>query len=259
MKKAAIVTLYGNYNYGNKFQNYAVQEILKAYGYEVDTLVFSLSRFKDIGRAIKRGMKYIAGNKEMRRFYSLKKFSKEMLNVKVVFAKNGKAPNNIKKQYDFFCVGSDQVWNPEIRVKERNIFFLAFAEKNQRICVSPSIGVKVIESIYESMYREGLLGFEYLCCREAEGVTEIERISGKECVHLIDPTMALEPDIWRCFAAKRNAMISKKYILCFFLGDFNINLKERIQKYAEKNSLQLVIASDINSAFYSSDPREMLS
>ena len=29
MKKACIITLYGNSNYGNKLQNYAVQEILK--------------------------------------------------------------------------------------------------------------------------------------------------------------------------------------------------------------------------------------
>ena len=32
MKKAGIVTLFGNYNYGNKFQNYAVQEILREKG-----------------------------------------------------------------------------------------------------------------------------------------------------------------------------------------------------------------------------------
>ena len=35
-KTAAIISLYGNSNYGNKLQNYAVQEVLKAEG--VDTI-----------------------------------------------------------------------------------------------------------------------------------------------------------------------------------------------------------------------------
>lgn len=33
-KKAAIISLYGNSNYGNKLQNYAVQEILRREGIE---------------------------------------------------------------------------------------------------------------------------------------------------------------------------------------------------------------------------------
>ena len=39
MKKAAIVSLYGNNNYGNKLQNYAVQEVIKRYGYEVENII----------------------------------------------------------------------------------------------------------------------------------------------------------------------------------------------------------------------------
>ena len=37
MKKAGIVTLFGEYNFGNRLQNYAVQEVLKRYGLEVET------------------------------------------------------------------------------------------------------------------------------------------------------------------------------------------------------------------------------
>ena len=39
MKKAAIISLYGNENYGNKLQNYAVQEILKQQNLEVDNII----------------------------------------------------------------------------------------------------------------------------------------------------------------------------------------------------------------------------
>lgn len=256
MKKVAIVTLYGNYNYGNKFQNYAVQEILKSFGYEADTLVFSLNTFKDLGRIVKRGLRYCFGDKEMKRYRSLKRFSDEMLNVRYIYAKDGVVSSKLKKKYSFFFVGSDQVWNPEIRVKERDIFFLDFADVSQRICISPSLGVKSIEHKYESKYKNGLKGFNYLCCREKEGAAEIERLSGKECLHLIDPTMALEPEKWRSFATRK--MSNRNYILCFFLGDFNETLKEKILLYAREKNLELIIPSDPTSSFYTNDPREMV-
>ena len=40
MKKVLIITLYGNFNFGNKLQNYALQEKLKSLGFEVETLVY---------------------------------------------------------------------------------------------------------------------------------------------------------------------------------------------------------------------------
>ena len=39
MKKAAIISLYGNNNFGNKLQNYAVQEVLKKQGLEVENII----------------------------------------------------------------------------------------------------------------------------------------------------------------------------------------------------------------------------
>lgn len=38
MKKIGIITLSGNYNYGNRLQNYAMQEVYKILGFEVETI-----------------------------------------------------------------------------------------------------------------------------------------------------------------------------------------------------------------------------
>ena len=35
MKKAGIITLFGEYNFGNRLQNYAVQEVLKRFDLDV--------------------------------------------------------------------------------------------------------------------------------------------------------------------------------------------------------------------------------
>src|SRR5699024_7652075 len=39
MKKVGIITLNGYFNYGNRLQNYALQEILKDLGFEVETII----------------------------------------------------------------------------------------------------------------------------------------------------------------------------------------------------------------------------
>ena len=40
MKKALILTLFGEYNFGNRLQNYAVQEVLKRYELDVETVKY---------------------------------------------------------------------------------------------------------------------------------------------------------------------------------------------------------------------------
>src|SRR5699024_7229341 len=39
MKKIGILTLNGYFNYGNRLQNYALQEILKRLGFNVETII----------------------------------------------------------------------------------------------------------------------------------------------------------------------------------------------------------------------------
>src|SRR5690606_22872129 len=38
MKKVGILTLNGYFNYGNRLQNYALQEVLKSFNYDVNTI-----------------------------------------------------------------------------------------------------------------------------------------------------------------------------------------------------------------------------
>ncbi len=38
MKKAGIITIFGEYNYGNRLQNYAVQQVLRRQGLDAETI-----------------------------------------------------------------------------------------------------------------------------------------------------------------------------------------------------------------------------
>ena len=42
MKNVGIVTLFGEYNFGNRLQNYAVQQVLEKNGLNVETIKYTL-------------------------------------------------------------------------------------------------------------------------------------------------------------------------------------------------------------------------
>lgn len=256
MKKVGIVTLFGNYNYGNRLQNYAVQELVKNRGYKPITLVFETSLIKKWYRMFKARM--VSCKALSVRTRALDKFNKEKIDKKNVYAPKGKVFGSLKNKYTFFVVGSDQVWNPEIRRKERSIFFLEFAHEKQRICISPSIGVSSISEEYAGCYRRGLNGFSKLCCREEDGCKEIQRLSNKTCERLIDPTMALSSKKWREFAAEYPVKINHRFIICFFLGKMPENVKDIIEQYAKQKSLIIYNISNIDCEYYGADPRELV-
>ncbi len=254
MKKLAILTLYGYYNYGNKYQNYAVQETLKRYGYDVQTLVVYSDR-KQLIRPAFFFLKALSGDTAAKRYLKIYHFSKKYIPIRAIYKKDLQIPDAIADEYDFFAVGSDQVWNPSIRPKERQNFFLSFANREQRICISPSFGVSEIPEEFRSVYAEGLNGFEHLCSREEVGVKIIESLTGKKAEHLIDPTLALAKSEWKKLFLD-SKKLDEKYILLALLGKLSRDEESYINNIACKNGLSIinVFATD---SFYG--PDEVLS
>lgn len=256
-KKLGIITLYGNYNFGNRLQNYAVQQIFRNRGYEVETLVCEKSKVKYYARNIKKTWMYIKGDGVGIRYIQFKKFNRRKIPTRYFFTKNGLYPSSIANEYAFFSVGSDQVWNPELRKNERENFFLRFAQRDQRICVSPSIGVDSIEPKYWADYYNGLQGFPYLSCRESEGAAAISKLVNRPCTHLIDPTLAITSEDWR---EKFSEPIkeNKAYIVMFFLGDIAPVLDENIRKYAQEKRYTVLVPSMPKCKYYGMSPEQFV-
>lgn len=255
-KKLAIITLFGCSNYGNRLQNYAVQKIFEQQGLRVETLDFYPSRIRRLLQAVKMRCRWIAGAPEAKRYYAFCAFNRAHVPVRSVYAPNGQMPPKMKEQYDFFCVGSDQVWNPEIRQKQRDILFLRFAEERQRLCIAPSIGVSRIPEQYEEAFRQYFQGFPKLSCREDAGAAEIKRLSGKECVHLLDPTLVLKAEAWR--ALPKNGKEQGDYAVVFFLGSIPEGLDEKIQNFCERNRLARIEPSKKTDPSYAMPPDDFV-
>ena len=122
-----------------------------------------------------------------------------------------------RAEFDSLVVGSDQVWNPHFRELE-GFRFLEWAERHQRICVSPSFGVDRLPSEVVSEYAAGLEGFDRLSVREEAGAGLIEELVGLEAAVLIDPTLVLPAEEWKSVASSL-ARPERPYVLTYFLGD----------------------------------------
>ena len=164
----------------------------------------------------------------------------------------------LNNSYDYFIVGSDQIWNGYDDFR-----YLTFADQNKRIALAPSFGSSNIKDYYKSDIAKALKKFSVLSSREESGVALIKNLSGKEAMRLPDPTLFLSKEEWIQFSTK--GICKKNFILLHFLNkpsDLAINtineyLKERectvyciCNKYDEYKSLLRFEFIDINPYDY---------
>ena len=264
-KKAGIVTIYDpNPNYGNRLQNYAVQETLKKLGLEVETLSFEQSKinFKVL---IKYYLQKISGyklpgEKNFWKLYIPKVIKFENFNKKYI--KTVKI-NNLKeiREKDFFVVGSDQVWNPEwyedCKIK-KEMYLLTFADDSKKICFSPSFSVEKLPSKWEEWFKVNLNKFPRLSVREDTGAKIIENLTGRKAEVLIDPTLMLSKEEWKKLSAD-NKITEKDYILTYFLGGRDEKTDEDLKKYSKELDTKVYNLLDYSQPdIYTSDPCEFV-
>ena len=253
-----------NDNYGNRLQNYAVVNIFIKFGFKIETLVLNQRKghYKYIPRALKMILLPIR-EKKKDKFNVLK--LKRKKRFKEFNVKHGiiikKLPlwsaSALRKQYKFFSVGSDQIWNPNIGYGYMTEF-LSFAKQNQRIAFAPSFGTESIPKNKVEIYREGLNGFEYISVREQSGADLVYRLTQKKAEVLLDPTMMLTADEWRKIS-KPTSFAKGKYILKYFLGSENKKNIKRIETIAKANDCKVLeLLNKSYPELYCSDPSEFI-
>ncbi len=267
--KIGIITIEDMENYGNRLQNYAVQQILKSLGCESETLRRSSNSKKNI---IKKKVKNLCAtiyskniktnNKKLNLFLRIMKFQnftlKFICQSKYEILKNN-VPLNILQEYDYFISGSDQVWNPTFEFNSE-IEFLTFAKPGQRIALSPSFGVSELPSYCIDSYKQWINGIDYLSVRENAGANIIKNLIGKNAIVLLDPTFMLSKIEWLDIATKPKWINhNKKFILSYFLGAKSKETETWINNVAISKDLEIINLLDINNKdVYSIDPSEFI-
>lgn len=245
--KIGIVTFYGLYNYGNRLQNYAVQEILKKEGFDSETVVLVDNIIQRMGvHSLKLLLSRLHVSKYVR-YSNFWKFDRRY--IKTRFITKNKIPN-LYKDYCAFAAGSDQIWNPNLDM-HLDFYFLRFALENQRIAMVPSMAVDTMLENKVNSYKKYLNGFNKLAVREESAKDIIADLTGKSAEVLIDPTMALNRTEWkRIINCKK--VPSDKYWVLYYLGDCRYN--EQIKKKALENNAKLINLMNVDDDYYVSAP-----
>lgn len=266
MANVTIVTIQ-DYNYGNRLQNYAMEFILKKMGYNVYTLKLSnplLNLKMNFFHILKA---YIRRYTSLKRFYNFKKhkrFKKKNKKCFVEFNKlirysnftiNDKA---LCEFNDYYVAGSDQIWNP-IYHPNQYINMLGFSKnKNKNISVSASFGIESITNKQRLEFEKYIYNFKAISCREYEGGYLLEKEFGLCSEILIDPTLILTLNDWINIEKAPVGFKNKKYILLYFLGDFDKIDREKVYEFSKERKIEIVDLTDINKNSYKVGPSEFI-
>ena len=271
-----IITINDNDNYGNRLQNYAVYSLLSKYdnveniirinGSEIK--IRRINRFKlSAWKKIKGIGLFLLKNKKYK--YLKARKNKDRLNNFLLFNNNIVSGDTkidsdtdfsrLNEKYDIFFVGSDQVWNPNIFKNGMYINMLGFTTPDKKASLAPSIAVDSLNNEQEDEMKKYLRDFKYISCREKQGSELIKKVTGRESVTLIDPTLMIKREEWDSLCKKPVFHKDEgEYVLLYFLGEMTNEYWDIVNKIAKKWNLYIVNLLDFYSPYYTCGPSEFL-
>lgn len=255
MKKIAIYTLPGNFNYGNRLQNYALQQTLINLGFETETIeVISNRHIEKIQKIIRHLKRVITHPSTFPEYFAVREYGKdyhEMSKIKSPyllpfsskFIKTVKYEKNFLKEinnkYDFFITGSDQVWN--MTSTGSDIAFLQFAAPEKRISYAASFGKSNISKADQTFFRNKINGMRHISVREDAGKRIVENLTDKKAEIHLDPTMLLSKEEWQNMVneSKDRLLYEKPYILVYALRGITESMEYKLKELAKECNYEI--------------------
>lgn len=262
--KVGILTLYDNRNIGNRLQNYALQQVLLRYADEVIT-IRNKPALSSLADRLRRGsplaesmwLNTLLGEKRKARMLRFNQTYLHMSKGQYWFNRpcTSLHPEDV---CDLYCVGSDQVWNPNLG-RTSSFSYLSFAPQNRTFSYAASFGIEQIPKEHATAIREGLQHIRYLSVRETAGKKIIKMLTGRRNVEVLpDPTLLLTPEEWEKIARKPKRPLPQQYLLTYFLGDLSSEQRERVAQMAADNNWDVVALMGQDSPWQDIGPEEFL-
>ncbi len=222
MKKAGIVTFTYGDNFGQRFQNLAVQEILRLKGFEPVTFPQIPPKAYE-PNCREKGQNFVKDILKGRLFPKMQrhKLFNEFDCRYITYYERAISPSSPPDidMFDYFIAGSDQIWNPTYPEAANSTMFLTFAPCEKRIALAPSIAVSMIPVTMREEYSKYFEGFHQLSVREESGRNIINDLTGRNAEVLIDPTLYFDRDFWRQYAKPPKHKPNNPYVVSYILGD----------------------------------------
>ena len=264
--KVGIITqYYKSHNYGGLLQAYALTNVIKKLGYNVDQIAYDgrndncqsvlcdsvlqeqkkniKSRVKALGRWM---LDFSISGRMNKRFNAMERFGNSIPHSDMVYTQE--VLRKLLDEYRYFVVGSDQVWNPQFYAP---VYFCDFAKGTDAKCISyaASVSQKDLTNRQKEIYKEHMKNFSAISLRESN--TEIiQELTETKVEWVLDPTLLLNREDWDIISSER--LLQEPYVFCYFLG--NDPMERRLaKKFAKSQNCKLVTIPHLSGNYEKSD------
>lgn len=238
MKKAEIITIFDNTNFGTYLQALALALVIKKSGFEVE--IMDYIRPGQSEEAWKR----FADNFIKKIYYTFWEFPRwrKLRNGCHQFVSHFVPSSKIRyTSYedlksnpplaDIYVTGSDQVWNSIYNEGIDKSFYLDFAPPgSKRVAYAASIGMPEIPEGEVEETKRLLHKYSAITVREADASRILAGLGFNDVPVVLDPTLLLDKTAWTDIARRFSPIKTEPYILVYSVEEKAQN--ELIGRYA---------------------------
>ena len=214
MGKIAVFTVFRNTNYGAVLQSYASTFFLKQL---TGDEVYLIDYVRDQNTNLMHNSIIYYGKHEKKCINknSIKKFVKSIMNYEGTVRRTSVFLSFIDKVlpvypqkfftddkiildgFNYYFLGSDQIWNPDIMKGFHDAYFGITESKPKKvIAYAPSLGKLSFSKDEQTILVEKLKRIDALSCREVDSCKYLEKMTGREVKCVVDPTLLLDREEW---------------------------------------------------------------
>lgn len=268
-KRIGILTFHCAHNYGAVLQTYGLQEQLKLMNFDVEIIDYIPRYLLDPYLAVKpfrtcrtncltkslAYLKFLAKEAPFVpfRLYRRKKFSEFIINRLQLSEERFFRAFDENLKYDFYVIGSDQVWNPDISNGFDTVYFGNFrtGKEAKRISYAASMSKYNLTGQQKAELQNLLANFDRISVREDELGMYLSDNYRIDATTVLDPTLLVTPDLWHSMA---EAPRKKKYLLVYtiVLREKTMNIARRIAKERGLEIIEIVADNIVLRDYYTS-------
>lgn len=267
--KVALISFHNAANYGAGLQAFALQCFLESKGIDAEYINYVNQSRHDrydmmhlmmvslkSGKFVK-AFRYLAGVP----FLSLRKskfnafYAQYLKQTKKVYSTPEQA-KELNDMYDYFIVGSDQVWNPDNNGEDTSYLLSFVTDDRKKISYSSSFGCTEIIPSMKDAYVKCLSSFNHLAVRESGSAKLVKELTGRDAQLVLDPTLLLTKGDWLSICnSKKN---QEKYVFTYTNrpGQFAKFLKTT--KYKMNGKKEYILSSSTSLANMLSNEKKVM-
>lgn len=259
MKKVGILTFHWADNFGASLQSFALQKEISRLGCEPEIINFK-------PKSLTMPYEYRLDLNDIRillRGYPVNTIAKTIIDKIIFYGSNLKrrrAYDNFRDKYlkisgealfsvsdmdkrlpryDYYVVGSDQVWNPIFLRKADFVYGLGFVgDKGKKVSYAASVAQDIPSAMMDD-YKRFLGDFKAISVREKDAKESLERLTGRNIENTIDPVFFLEKSEWKKLSKGPKKTPKHKFIMVY---DIHIdkNAIEIINEFSRVTGYEVV-------------------